>query len=148
MLAAADSDLTVAWSLLVISGLQILVLAIVALAAVGRLLAAQREGETALLVARGATRWQLTSSPRPRWSRCRWWCLSSARWRASGWRARWSARGRWATAGIRLAGQPGVWPDALAAAIVVAFIAMASLLAPGLTAVARAHGGRRGSWRG
>ena len=60
MLTAAGSNLTVAWSLLVISALQILVLAIVALAAVGRLLAAQREGETALLIARGATRWQLT----------------------------------------------------------------------------------------
>ena len=58
-LDAAGSNLTVARSLLVISVLQILVLAIVALAAVGRLLAAQREGETALLIARGATRWQL-----------------------------------------------------------------------------------------
>lgn len=59
-LEASGSNLTVAVSLLVISALQILVLAVVALAAVGRLLAAQREGETALLIARGATRWQLT----------------------------------------------------------------------------------------
>lgn len=59
-LDASGSNLTVALSLLVISALQILVLAVVALAAVGRLLAAQREGETALLIARGATRWQLT----------------------------------------------------------------------------------------
>ena len=60
VLDAAGSNLTVARSLLVISALQILVLAVVALTAVGRLLAAQREGETALLIARGATRWQLT----------------------------------------------------------------------------------------
>ena len=60
VLTAAGSNLTVAWSLLVISALQILVLAVVALAAVGQLRAAQREGETSLLIARGATRWQLT----------------------------------------------------------------------------------------
>src|SRR5580704_3371559 len=59
VLDAAGSNLTVARSLLVISALQLLVLAVVALAAVGRLLAAQREDETALVIARGATRWQL-----------------------------------------------------------------------------------------
>jgi hypothetical protein len=44
----------------VISALELLVLAIAALLAVAQLLATQREGETALLVARGATRSQLT----------------------------------------------------------------------------------------
>jgi hypothetical protein len=59
VLAGIGNNLTVARSLLAISGLQLLVLAVAALLAVARLLAAQREGETALLVARGATRWQL-----------------------------------------------------------------------------------------
>jgi hypothetical protein len=60
VLAAAGSNLAVARSLLAISGLQLIVLATVALLAAARLLAAQREAETALLVARGGTSWQLT----------------------------------------------------------------------------------------
>ncbi|HEY0935433.1 MAG TPA: FtsX-like permease family protein, partial [Trebonia sp.] len=60
LLAETGSNLTLARSLLAISGLQLLVLAVAALLAVARLLATQREGETALLVARGATSWQLT----------------------------------------------------------------------------------------
>ena len=59
VLSATASNLSVARSLLVISALQLLVLALAALLAVARLLASQREGETALLSARGATRWQL-----------------------------------------------------------------------------------------
>jgi hypothetical protein len=60
VLSGIGNNLTVARSLLAISGLQLLVLTVAALLAVARLLAAQREGETALLTARGATRWQLT----------------------------------------------------------------------------------------
>jgi hypothetical protein len=60
VLAAAGSNLAVARSLLAISGLQLLVLTAVALLAAARLLAALREAETALLIARGATWWQLT----------------------------------------------------------------------------------------
>ena len=59
VLSATASNLSVARSLLVISALQLLVLALAALLAVARLLASQREGETALISARGATRWQL-----------------------------------------------------------------------------------------
>jgi FtsX-like permease family len=59
VLAATASNLAVARSLLVISALQLLVLTAAALLAVARLLRTQREGETALLTARGATRWQL-----------------------------------------------------------------------------------------
>ena len=143
VLTAAGSNLTVARSLLVISALQILVLAIVALAAVGRLLAAQREGETALLIARGATRWQLTKLTAAEVVPLS--ALMSVAGALAGIRladalVRTGALG---TAGIRLAGRPGVWTDALAAAIVVAAIAVAPLLGPGLTAVARAHGGRQ-----
>ena len=60
VLSGAASDLTVARSLLIIGALQLLLLTAVALLAAARLLASQREGETALLTARGATRWQLT----------------------------------------------------------------------------------------
>ena len=49
----------VARSLLVIGELQLLLLAVAALALAASLLASQREGETALLSARGGARWQL-----------------------------------------------------------------------------------------
>jgi hypothetical protein len=144
VLDAAGSNLTVARSLLVISALQLLVLAVVALAAVGRLLAAQREDETALVIARGATRWQLTKLTAAEVIPLS--AVVSAVGALAGIRLADALVGAGAlgTAGIRLAGRPGVWPDALAAAIVVALIAIGSLLAPGLTAVARAHGGRQG----
>ena len=60
VLADTGNDVAVARSLLGISALELLVLTVAALLAVARLLAGQREGETALLTARGATRWQLT----------------------------------------------------------------------------------------
>ena len=144
VVAAAGSNLTVAWSLLVISVLQILVLAVVALAAVGRLLAAQREGETALLIARGGTRWQLTKLTAAEVVPLS--AVVAVAGALAGVRLADALVGAGAlgAAGIRLAGRPGVWPDAFAAAIVVALIAIASLLTPGLTAVARAHGGRQG----
>jgi ABC-type antimicrobial peptide transport system permease subunit len=59
VLSATASNMSVARSLLVINALQLLVLAVAALLAVARLLASQREGETALFNARGASRWQL-----------------------------------------------------------------------------------------
>jgi hypothetical protein len=58
VLGDTGSDLAVARSLLAISALELIVLALAALIAVARL-SAQREGETALLTARGATRWHL-----------------------------------------------------------------------------------------
>ncbi|HEY1667903.1 MAG TPA: FtsX-like permease family protein [Trebonia sp.] len=60
VLADTGDNFAVARSLLGISALELLVLTVAALLAVARLLAAQREGEAALLTARGATRWQLT----------------------------------------------------------------------------------------
>ena len=144
VLAGAASNLAVARSMLVISALELLVLAIAALLAVARLLAAQREGETALLVARGATRSQLTwltaAEVVP---------LSALVSVAGAFAGIWLASalasaGPLGTAGIRLAGRPGIWPDALAAAIVVAVIAVAALLAPGLTPSPGAARARRG----
>ena len=60
VLADTGDNFAVARSLLGISAFELLVLTVAALLAVARLLAAQREGETALLTARGATKWQLT----------------------------------------------------------------------------------------
>lgn len=58
-LTNAAAGLTAARSLVVISGLQLVLLATAALALASRLLARYREGETAMLAARGAARWQL-----------------------------------------------------------------------------------------
>lgn len=58
-LTNAAASLAAARSLVLISGLQLLLLAAAALALAGRLLASQRDEETALLAARGAARWQL-----------------------------------------------------------------------------------------
>ena len=109
VLSGADSDLVVARSVLVISALQLLVLAIAALLAVARLLAAQREGESALLVARGATRSQLTrltaAEVVPLSA-----LVSIAGAIAGIWLASVLANaGPLGTAGIRLAGRPGSW---------------------------------------
>jgi FtsX-like permease family len=59
VLSGTASNLDVARSLLAISAVLLSLLAAAALLAVARLLAGQREGESAMLTARGATRWQL-----------------------------------------------------------------------------------------
>ncbi len=58
-LTTVAEGLAAAQALVVISGLQLLLLAVAALALVARLLASHRDEETALLAARGAARWQL-----------------------------------------------------------------------------------------
>jgi ABC-type antimicrobial peptide transport system permease subunit len=144
VLSGADSDLVVARSVLVISALQLLVLAIAALLAVARLLAAQREGESALLVARGATRSQLT-----RLTAVEVVPLSALVSIAGAVAGIWLASalasaGPLGTAGIRLASRPGSWSDATATALVVAVIAVAALLVPGATPSPTAARVRRG----
>jgi hypothetical protein len=145
VLTGSARDLSVAWSLLVISALQLLVLAIAALLAVGRLMASQRETEIALLVARGATRSQLTRLTATEVVPLA--ALVSVAGALAGIRlaSALASAGPLSTAGIHLSGRAGVWPDALAAAIVVAVIASASLLAPALgsTAVAEERSTRR-----
>ena len=59
VLDGTANNLDVARSLLAISGVLLFLLAAAALLAVARLLAGQREGESAMLAARGGTRWQL-----------------------------------------------------------------------------------------
>jgi predicted lysophospholipase L1 biosynthesis ABC-type transport system permease subunit len=146
VLSDTGSDLTVARSLLAISALQLIVLAAAALIAVARLLSAQREGETALLTARGATRWQLT-----RLTAAEVVPLSAASALLGGAAGAWLAwtlgralgRGGSAYAGVSLA-VAGTWLDALAAAAVVALLAIAALLFPGLRRPDAAAQGARG----
>lgn len=158
VLAGTASNLTVARSLLAISAVQLLVLAVAALLAVARLLVAQREAETALLTARGATRWQLTRLTAAEVTPL---CGVAA---IAG-----------AVAGIRLAqllaatlypgdagtgvsaavgisaGTAGTWLDALGAALAVAVIAIGAMLFPVLrqgTTAARVRRGRQAAIAG
>ena len=149
VLAGIGSNLALARSLLAISGLQLLVLTVAALIAVARLLSAQREGETALLTARGATRWQLT-----RLTAAEVIPLTALTALAGGVAGIWLARllggslygaGAWAAApgGISLTAA-GTWTDALAAAAIVALLAAGAMLYPTLRQPAGAARVRRG----
>lgn len=60
LLAGIATNLVVARSLLIISVLQLVLLAAAAITLAARMLASQREEESALLSARGLSRWQLT----------------------------------------------------------------------------------------
>ena len=144
VLVAAASGLAVARSMLVISALELLVLAITALLAVARLMASQREGETALLVARGATRSQLTRLAAAEVIPLA--VLMCAGGAVAGIRLASAlvAEGPLGTAGIGLTGQAGIWPKAFGAAIAVTVLAAASLLAAELSPSPTAARTRRG----
>ncbi|HEY6493021.1 MAG TPA: FtsX-like permease family protein, partial [Trebonia sp.] len=151
LLSDIGSNLTLARSLLAISGLQLLVLAVAALLAVARLLSSQREGETALLVARGATRWQLI-----RLTAAEIVPLSVVTALAGGvagiWLARWlggslygtgTAGGGVPNGGIGLSAA-GTWTDALAATVVIVVLAVGALLYPVLRPASGSTRVRRG----
>ena len=136
VLDGTASNLDVARSLLAIGAVLLFLLAAAALLAVARLLAGQREGESAMLTARGATRWQLVRLTAAEAIPL---CLLS------------SAAG--GVAGVLLAGLlPGTgsagadWP-ALAAAAAVAAGAIVIMVVPALSTVtpgtARARRGRQ-----
>ena len=136
VLNGTASNLDVARSLLAISAVLLFLLAAAALLAVARLLAGQREGESAMLTARGASRWQLVRLTAAEAIPL---CLLS------------SAAG--GVAGVLLAGLlPGTgsagadWP-ALAAAAAVAAGAIVIMVVPALSIVtpgtARARRGRQ-----
>jgi hypothetical protein len=135
VLADTGDNLAVARSLLAISALELLVLTVAALLAVARLLTAQREGETALLTARGATRWQLT-----RLSAAEVIPLSLVTALIGGTAGIWLARllastlYRPGTAGVPKGGisvgAAGTWLDALAAALAIAVVSIGALLYP------------------
>jgi hypothetical protein len=147
VLSGAAADQAVARSLLVISALQLLVLTLAALIATGRLLDAQREAEITLLVARGATRAQVTRLTATEVIPMS--VLMSAAGALAGiWLARVLTRtGALGAAGIRLAGS---WPGAGAAAAVIAVIAVAAMLAPGIArpATGRGRSGRQATIAG
>jgi FtsX-like permease family len=137
VLANTGDNVAVARSLLGISALQLLVLTVAALLAVARLLSGQREGETALLTARGAARWQLT-----RLTAAEVIPLSLVTALIGGVAGIWLARllgntlYRGATAGgtvpdggISLSAS-GTWLDAVAAALAVAVLSIGALLYP------------------
>jgi hypothetical protein len=151
VLADTGDNLAVARSLLGISALELLVLTVAALLAVARLLAAQREGEIALLTARGATRWQLT-----RLTAAEVIPLSLVTALTGGIAGIWLARllagtlYRPGTAntsipngGISL-GASGTWLDALAPALGIAVLSIAALLYPVLRSGRAAAEVRRG----
>jgi FtsX-like permease family len=137
VLADTGDNFAVARSLLGISALELLVLTVAALLAVAWLLAAQREGETALLTARGATRWQLT-----RLTAAEVIPLSLATALIGGVAGIWLARllgstlyspgtvgGSVPDGGISVAA-PGTWLDALATALGIAVLSIGALLYP------------------
>ncbi|HEX4832062.1 MAG TPA: FtsX-like permease family protein, partial [Trebonia sp.] len=127
--------LAVARSLLVISALQLLLLAAAALLATSRLLVSQREGESALLAARGADRWQLA-----RLTAAEVVPLSLVTALAGGLAGTWLATaltrsGPLRDAGLRLPGLlGGSGADALVAVAVVALCAIGALLGPAISA--------------
>src|SRR5215470_14111967 len=140
VLANTANNLAVARSLLAICALQLLVLTVAALLAVARLLATQREGETALLTARGATRWQLT-----RLTAAEVIPLSVIAALAGGAGGVWLARvlsgtlsGEAGFTGVSLRAA-GTWLDAAAAAAVIAVLAIGALLFPVLRPAASAR---------
>src|SRR3984957_6253351 len=137
VLADIGDNFAVARSLLGISAFELLVLTVAALLAVARLLAAQREGETALLTARGATRWQLT-----RLTAAEVIPLSLATALIGGVAGIWLAQllgsslygpgtagGSVPDGGISVAAS-GTWLDALAAALGIAVLSIGALLYP------------------
>ena len=138
VLGGTQSDLSVARSLLVICAILVALLAAAALLVVARLLAGQREGESAMLAARGATRSQLAGLALTEAVPV---CAAAAA--AGGLLGVWLA-GRLAGAGpVPLgAAARAAWP----AAAIVAVGAMAIMMVPVLQApspgVARARRGR------
>ena len=132
VLSGTAENLTVARSLLAISAVQLLVLAVAALLAIARLLAGQRSAETELLTARGATRWQLTRLTATEViPLC---CVVALVGAFAGIRlaqvlAGTLYRGGTGTGGIS-AGAAGTWLDALSATVAMAVIASAVLLYP------------------
>jgi FtsX-like permease family len=165
VLSATASNLSVARSLLVISALQLLVLALAALFAVARLLTRQREGETALISARGATRWQLARLTATEViPLC---AVTAAAGALVGIRLAGllTSSGRLKAAGMKLpvpafllggsgaGGAAGTWLDAIAAALAVTLMAGAAMLGPMLatgpaTTEARVRRGRQAAVAG
>ena len=130
------NNLDVARSLLAICAVLLFLLAAAALLAVARLLAGQREGESAMLVARGATRWQLVRLTAVEAAPL---CVLSA---AAGGLAGIGLARLLAGSGSALFGWPAFWGAAAvgAGALVIMLVPVLSTVTPG---AARARRGRQ-----
>jgi hypothetical protein len=153
VLSGIGDNLAVTRALLVISALQLLLLTVAATLAAARLLVTQRDAETALLSARGATRWQLTRLTAAEVVPL---CVVAALAGAAA--GVWLARLLCETLHAPAASGPGgtappvsvsataagTWGDALGAALVVAVLAAGAMLVPvlrsGPAAVRVRHG--------
>ena len=138
VLTGTASDLDVARSLLAICAVLLFLLAAAALLAVARLLAGQREGESAMLTARGANRWQLVGLTAAEAIPL---CAASS-----------AAGGVLGVLVARLVAGTGPTGSAWLAALVVATGAAVIMLVPALTTVApgtaRARRGRQAAISG
>jgi predicted lysophospholipase L1 biosynthesis ABC-type transport system permease subunit len=149
LLRGIASNLLVARSLLVVAAILLLLLAAVALTSVARLLATDREGESALLTSRGGSRWQLTRLTVPEVTLLA--VVSAvAGGLAGGWLASWLAHtGPLRPAGLRL--HVLSW-DMGGAIVVTAVFAVLILLGPVLRTVmpgaARVRRGRQAAIAG
>jgi hypothetical protein len=138
VLNGTASDLDVARSLLAICAVLLFLLAAAALLAAARLLAGQREGESAMLTARGANRWQLVGLTAAEAIPL---CAASA-----------AAGGVLGVLVARLVAGTGPTGSAWLAAVVVAAGAAVIMLVPALSTVApgtaRARKGRQAAISG
>ena len=135
------NNLDVARSLLAICAVLLFLLGAAALLAVARLLAGQREGESAMLVARGATRWQLVRLTAVEAAPL---CVLSA---AAGGLAGVGLARLLAGSAAALFGWPAFWAAATlgAGALVIMLVPVLSTVTPG---AARARRGRQAAIAG
>ena len=141
VVSGTANTLDVARSLLAICAVLLFLLAAAALLAVARLLTGQREGESAMLVARGATRWQLVRLTAAEAAPL---CVLSA---AAGGLAGIGLARLLAGSTAALFGWPAFWAAAAvgAGALVIMLVPVLSTVTPG---AARARRGRQGAIAG
>ena len=141
VVSGTANNLDVARSLLAICAVLLFLLAAAALLAVARLLAGQREGESAMLVARGATRWQLVRLTAVEAAPL---CVLSA---AAGGLAGVGLARLLAGSAAALFGWPAFWAAATvgAGALVIMLVPVLSTVTPG---AARARRGRQAAIAG
>ena len=141
VVSGTANNLDVARSLLAICAVLLFLLAAAALLAVARLLAGQREGESAMLVARGATRWQLVRLTAVEAAPL---CVLSA---AAGGLAGIGLARLLAGSAAALFGWPAFWAAATvgAGALVIMLVPVLSTVTPG---AARARRGRQAAIAG
>jgi hypothetical protein len=149
LLTSLSREVAVARSMLVISALQLLLLAAAALALASRLLTGHRAGETALMSSRGAAGWQLAGLSVPEIGLLA--ALAAAAGALAGsWLARLLARtGPLAGAGLHPTGLPAsAWVVVGGAAVLAVLITAAPALRPATPGAVRARHGRQAALAG